>query len=207
MSVCILINRVTFTFFELATGQTVVGAGVAGAGAGGGILLGKAILTKVEGGAATWIRTLKSSGQTWFGPQSYLSQVLRYSGIEANHLNQSGAYKVIVKEGGACIGLQGKAAVGQASEHGQFHAVLERFWDQFRTGGSKEGQQVANGGYLDALREALTAVKDKTTNAAKFTKDQIENWVQMAEKEQRGNGYHDGPGGLRPEVPRSTGAQ
>lgn len=102
--------------------------------------------------------------------------------------------------------MEGKAGT-KGTEHNQFHAVLEDFWDLFRKDGAREGQVISNKEYLQVLRQALAAVKDATTKAAKFTERQINEFVEMAEKELTGNGYHDGPNGFRPEVPQgSTGA-
>jgi len=48
--------------------------------------------------------------------------------------------------------------------------------------------------YRQALREALTAVKDPKTDLTTFTIQEIENAVTLAKKELKGNGDHDGPG-------------
>ena len=65
------------------------------------------------------------------------------------------------------------------------------------------GVFVPGAGYLQALGNALTAVKDATTGAAKFTQSQVQALVDLARAEQKGNGYFDGPGGLTPKVPDS----
>jgi len=197
-------NRITVVLFEVYTGESIIW-GAAGVGAAGGAtMLGKAALSKVEGGIGSWLKALKGSGSTFFGPKAYLSQVLRGSGKQANHLNQPGAYKIIEYEAGACIEMEGAAST-KGTEHNQFHAVFENFWDLFRSG-PRQGEKPTNKEVLQTLREALAAVKDSATKAQKFAKKQIDEWVEIAEKEQRGNGYHDGPGGLTPDIPGTTNA-
>jgi RHS repeat-associated protein len=71
---------------------------------------------------------------------------------------------------------------------------MEQFWEPFR----KSGKTPSNQAYLEALRDALGAVKDATTGAPKYIKQDIDTLVQFAEKEQRGYG----PFG---EVIRATG--
>jgi hypothetical protein len=189
-----LINRVTVVVFEATTGESVLVGG-------GAAITGYAAMSRVEGGIGAWTAALSKLKGVAFGPYGYLEQM--YS--QANHLNQSGAYKAIIKKAAGCVGLDGQAAV-KGTEHNQFHAVMEQFWNQFRNS-SPGSAQVSNKGYLQALRDALTAVRDSTTGAPKFIQSQIDAMVAFAEKEQIGYGYHDGPGGLRPSIPSSTNAK
>ena len=41
--------------------------------------------------------------------------------------------------------------------HNRFHTVMDEYWDQFRVGGRRFGQQPTEDGYFEALREALHA--------------------------------------------------
>lgn len=57
--------------------------------------------------------------------------------------------------------MQGGTAA-KGSEHNQVHKELEKFWDQYRKNGSKEGQMPTNKEYDSALKAALeTAGKSK----------------------------------------------
>jgi hypothetical protein len=196
------INRATIVVYEVTTGEMVIlGRGTA--------VEAQAALSRVEGGIGTWVSAMSQVGRgTLLAPYGYLRQLLKGTGSQGNHLNQSGAYTAITRELGACVELIGNA-FRSGTEHNQFHAAMERFWDLFRRekGGTRAGELVSNQEYLQALREALGAVKDAATGVQKFTQRQIDALVKLAEKEQRGYGYHDGPQGLRPEVPKSTNAR
>jgi hypothetical protein len=188
------INRAVVVVYEAASGEMVI--------LGRGAVVGTgAALSKVEGGIGTWVKAVGDIGKNAVvGPYSYMKELLKGSGWQANHLNQSAAFKVIDKDLGACIDFVGEAFT-KGTEHNAFHQVLEAFWAQFREGGSRVNQVVSNKEYLAALRQALESVKSNVTGATKYTKKQIDALVELAEKEQRGYGYHDGPGGLHPEPP------
>ena len=190
-----LISRATVVVFEATTGESVIIGG-------GTVVAGGAALSKVEGGLGTWTMAASRLNGVLFGPYGYLKAVLRVSGGQANHLNQAGAYTQIAKQVGACVDLDGNALI-QETEHNQFHVVMEQFWNQYRAGGAKFNQKVSNKGYLQALNDALATVKDKASGTQIFTKDQIQALVDLAEKEQRGYGYFDEMGGVRPEIPSS----
>ena len=191
------INRATVLLFEMTTGETViVGAGTA-VGAG-------AAMSKIEGGIGSWVEAVGSVRSAIIGTKAYVSEVLRGTGAQASHLNQAKAYTRINYDYGACVGLVGNVFSKVTTEHREFHVVMERFWSQYRIGGSKAGRPVSNREYLNAMGEAFGAVKDSTSGAAKFAKSEIDALVKLAEKEQIGNGYHDGPGGFRPLIPPST---
>jgi hypothetical protein len=109
-----------------------------------------------------------------FGTKAYLSEVLRGTGRQANHLNQAGAFTRIPYNVGAAVDLVGNALF-KGNQHNQFHVVMEAFWKPFR-----EGKGIpTNSGYLKALREGLEAVTDTTTGAAKFTKKQIDALIEL----------------------------
>jgi len=185
--------RVTVVVFEATTGETV-------AIGGGAAITGYAALSRVEGGIGAWTTLVSRLRSIKFGPYGYLQGLLRGTTVQANHLNQSGAYKLILRKAAGCIELSGNALV-TGTEHNQFHASLETFWAQYRKGGSKFGHPVTNKEYLQALRTALGAVKDAATGAQKIAKQEIEDLVAFAEKEQKGYGYFDGLGGRAPQVP------
>jgi hypothetical protein len=73
----------------------------------------------------------------------------------------------------------------------------------YRKGGAKFNQAPSNKEYLTVLRQALQNVKDGSTGMQRFTQKQIDAMVELAEKEQKGYGYFDGPGGFAPEIPGS----
>jgi RHS repeat-associated protein len=190
------INRALVVVYEGVSGDLII--------LGGGSAVGTAAaLSKVEGGIGTWVKAVTDVGKNAVvGPYGYLKELLQKSGWQANHLNQSAAYKEIESSLGAAVDLVGEAW-RKGTEHFQFHISLERFWGQFRKDGPRHFEQVSNKEYLAALREALQGVRSAVTGAAKYTKKQIDALVELAEKEQRGYGYHDGPGGKHPEVPSS----
>jgi hypothetical protein len=187
------LTRVTVVIFEATTGEAV-------AVSGGAAITGYAALSRVEGGIGTWTTTVSKLQGVSFGPYAYLKALLKGTGFQAGHLNQVGAFTQIPKKVMGCVDLGGNA-LADATEHNQFHVVMEQFWNQYRTG-AKQGEKVSNEEYLQALSDALATVKDKASGAAKFTKDQIQTLVDFARKEQKGYGYSDA-GGLHPEVPRS----
>jgi RHS repeat-associated protein len=189
------LTRVAIVVMEGMTGQTLILGG-------GAAITGYAAMSRVEGGIGSWTAAVGSLKNAVFGPAGYVKSIIKGASGQANHLNQSAAFVQIIKKAGAAVELDGNAFIA-GTEHNQFHIPLERFWDLFRAGGSKALQKPTNQGYLQALRKGLTNVKNATTGAQKFLQQEIDAMVEFAEKEQRGYGYHDGPGGLSPEVPRS----
>ena len=181
--------RTSILVTEITTGQTII--------LGGGAISGYAAMSRVEGGIGSWTAATAGLKGIVFGPYGYVRSILKGSGVQAHHLNQSGAYPAMIKEAAACVELDKNAFI-RGTEHNQFHVVLERFWEAFR----KSDKKASNQEYLMALRDALGSVRDAVTGAAKFTKQQVDLMVEFAEKEQRGYGYHDGPGGLKPEIPK-----
>ena len=191
------LTRVTIILYESATGTTV-------AVGGGAAITGYAAMSRVEGGIGSWVKAESSLTGVGFGPAGYVKTIIRNAFGQVNHLNQSAAYRQIIKKAGAAIELDGNAFVA-GTEHNQFHVVLERFWSQYRReeGGASAGEVVSNQGYLQAVREGLANVKDAFSGIQKFSQKQIDALMGITEQEQRGNGYFDGPGGLHPEVPSS----
>jgi hypothetical protein len=135
-----------------------------------------------------------------FGPAGYVKFLIRGTAGQANHLNQTAAYKEILKRAGSAVELDGNAFIA-GTEHNQFHVIIEKYWSQFRGGGANFGKPPSNQGYLQALREALSSVKVAGTGAPKYNQQQVDAWVKFAEEEQRGYGYFDGPGGQAPKIP------
>jgi hypothetical protein len=90
------------------------------------------------------------------GPYADLIRQLRGSGQQAHHLNQVAAYGAsIPKDDGLAVGLRGNAFSGVGTPHYDFHASLENFWQQYRTGGALSGAKPTNADYDAALRAAL----------------------------------------------------
>ena len=76
-----------------------------------------------------------------------------------------------------------------------FHESLESFWKQFRQGGPRYRDLVKNSEYDAAMRKALEAAGETAEN--------VDTLAKLAEESRKGFGYHDGPGGLLPEVPNA----
>ena len=70
-------------------------------------------------------------------------------------------------------------------------------------GGSPFGQIPTNQEVLQTLRKALQAVKTPEGRQL-LTRKAMDTCEDLARKEQIANGYHDGPGGLKPRIPKST---
>ena len=77
-------------------------------------------------------------------------------GQQSHHLNQDAAFRSkIPREEGAAIKLKGNAFRDIGSDHYNVHKELEKFWDQYRRGGSKFGQVPTIGEYNKALENSL----------------------------------------------------
>ena len=125
------------------------------------------------------------------GCYRFVTKAIGGTGAQANHLNQTAAFPNLSRADDLVVSLEG--GVHQAgSEHWRFHRVLEEFWSAFRRGGTRSGETPTNAEYSSALRNALA--ETKASGAA-------EDLVRLAEKSRAASGYHDGPGGLLPEVP------
>ncbi|PKB13885.1 LysM peptidoglycan-binding domain-containing protein [Janthinobacterium sp. 64] len=78
------------------------------------------------------------------------------SGYQAHHLNQNAVYKAsIAPAQGLSILLRGNAFTESGSPHYEAHASLERWWDNYRGGGSLERQLPTNADYGSALKQSL----------------------------------------------------
>jgi hypothetical protein len=90
------------------------------------------------------------------GPYGTLTEELKGTGLQANHLNQNAAFKEIIPEAdGLALGMKGDALREVGSPHYEFHASLEQFWRPYRKGGELWGKMPTNAQYGDALEEAL----------------------------------------------------
>lgn len=90
------------------------------------------------------------------GQYADLTRQLRGSGQQAHHLNQVAAYGAhIPRDDGLAVGLRGNAFSGVGTPHYDFHASLEDFWQQYRTGGAASTTKPTNAEYDAALRTAL----------------------------------------------------
>ena len=75
---------------------------------------------------------------------------------QANHINQDAAFRdIIPTKKGMSINLEGNAFSGVGTPHYNFHESLEKFWNQFRKGGIKEGKIPTNLEYSKAAFDAL----------------------------------------------------
>lgn len=103
-------------------------------------------------------------------------------GYQANHLNQNAAYgEPIPMRYGVAIGLFGNVRLPSHfdSPHTLFHKSIERFWDQFRIGGSHPGKLPTNGEYGKAIAEALQAAgchADLASAFAEYARAAREAW-------------------------------
>jgi hypothetical protein len=127
-----VLNRATVLLFQATTGEAVILGGGAAVGA-------SAAMSRVEGGIATWMRAVGDLKGVLVGTKAYLSEVLRSSGRQANHLNQAGAYTRIDYDYGACVDLVGSVFSRLRTEHLQLHSIIELFWNQYRKGGARYG--------------------------------------------------------------------
>jgi RHS repeat-associated protein len=105
------------------------------------------------------------------GPYKELRKTLP-KGEQANHLNQNAAYRdVIPEDQGLAVGMRGNAFTEPGTPHYEFHKSLEKFWDQFRKGGSQAGTTPTNAQYDDALKEALKSGGFSGDEAAKLARE------------------------------------
>jgi hypothetical protein len=148
--------------------------------------------TKLGGvGWSTWqfVGNLLKGSARQIGTKKQLSKVLAGTGWQANHLNQAAAFTHIPYEEGVSVAMQSGTA-NKGGMHWKFHDVLEAFWRTARSAGRKT---VSNAEYQKAMREGL--------EAAGFEASEVEALAKLAEESRVSFKYHDGPGGLLPEVP------
>jgi RHS repeat-associated protein len=92
-----------------------------------------------------------------------LPPVSRYGGRrsipgkgQAHHLNQNAVFSSWVKKSqGVSVKLRGNAFTEPNSPHYKFHHSMEKFWDQYRKGGSKFGQKPTITQHSEAVHGAL----------------------------------------------------
>jgi hypothetical protein len=114
----------------------------------------------------------------------------RGSGQQANHLNQAKAFTNIPYDEGVSAAMGGSTNL-KGSQHWSFHDVLESLlWRPARSAGKKT---VTNAEYHRVMEEGL--------EAAGYAPEEIKALSKVAEESRVSFGYHDGPGGLQPEVP------
>jgi len=181
----LVLNRVTVIVFEAVTGNTVIIGG-------GGAVVALKQGTKMGGVSwPTWQsigNLLKGSGNK-VGTYKEVAKVLeRGSGQQANHLNQAKAFTNIPYDEGVAAAMGGGTNL-KGTQHWRFHDVLEAFWRPFRASGTKP----TNTQYAKAMEEGL--------EAAGYAPEEVKALSKLAEESRVSFGYHDGPGGLQPEVP------
>ena len=179
------INRATIVVFEATTGNTVM---LGGGGAAVALKQG----TKMGGVSwPTWqsIGNLLNGSGNKVGTYKEVAKVLeRGSGQQANHLNQAKAFTNIPYDEGVAAAMGGGTNL-KRTQHWRFHDVLEAFWRPFRASGTKP----TNAQYAKAMEEGL--------EAAGYAPEEVKALSKLAEESRVSFGYHDGPGGLQPEVP------
>ena len=75
---------------------------------------------------------------------------------QAHHLSQNAAFKdVIPRNEGLSVELKGNAFTEAGSQHYKAHSSLEGFWNDYRKGGSFEGDTPTVGNYNKALYDSL----------------------------------------------------
>ena len=78
------------------------------------------------------------------------------SNRQVHHLNQDAAFRSkIKKKDGLSINLEGRSLRDTESRHYKAHESMERFWNQYRKGGIKEGGKVRVSDYNVALYQSL----------------------------------------------------
>ncbi|HHX2516567.1 TPA: RHS repeat-associated core domain-containing protein, partial [Neisseria subflava] len=115
-------------------------------------LWGGANLYQFAPNANVWVDPLGLKVRV--GNHGYLRKIK--DGQQSHHLNQDAAFRSkIPREEGAAIKLKGNAFRDIGSDHYNVHKELEKFWDQYRRGGSKFGQVPTIGEYNKALENSL----------------------------------------------------
>ena len=102
---------------------------------------------------------------------------------QAHHLSQNAVFKNAIPQGdGLCVELNGNAFSEIGSPHYEAHRSLERFWNQYRTGGELAGDFPTIGEYNRAVYNSLLS-----TN--KFTPQEAAYAVRRAYGQQRSAGF------------------
>mgnify|MGYP003306268197 CR=1 FL=1 len=92
------------------------------------------------------------------------------SNRQVHHLNQDAAFRSkIKKKDGLSINLEGRSLRDTESSHYKAHESMERFWNQYRKGGIKEGGKVRVSDYNVALYQSLQYAGMSKMNAAYAT--------------------------------------
>jgi len=90
------------------------------------------------------------------GTYKEMTKALNGTGQQANHLNQNAVYRgIIPEEEGVANAMAGNAFRDVGTQHYQYHASLESFWDKYRKGGSLYGKSPTNAEYGQAVKKAL----------------------------------------------------
>lgn len=89
---------------------------------------------------------------------------------QVHHLSQNAAFKDKIKRNdGLCVVVEGNAFKDVGSSHYKVHESTEKFWDQYRAGGSKSGEVVKTSDYNKATYNALKDAGFSDINAAYAT--------------------------------------
>lgn len=75
---------------------------------------------------------------------------------QAHHVNQNAVYKdVIPSDEAIAVKLEGNAFTQPGTPHYETHFNMEKFWDQFRRGGTRYRERPTNLEYTNAMYKAL----------------------------------------------------
>jgi hypothetical protein len=98
---------------------------------------------------------------------------------QSHHLLQDKAYnKVIPRDEGIAVKLEGNIMTDVGSPHFKAHVTLEQFWNQFRRGGERAGQIPTNLEYTQALGQSLRAAGYTEAEAKQLINAVIEQRIQ-----------------------------
>ncbi|ETD72718.1 type IV secretion protein Rhs [Pelistega indica] len=101
-------------------------------------------------------------------------------GLQAHHLNQNAAFKQwIPQKRGASIKLKGNAFFDRGLDHYVVHQELEKFWNQYRKGGVKYGENPTVADYNDAMKSALCKTSLSTKEVDKAVDSAMRNQRQF----------------------------
>jgi hypothetical protein len=97
---------------------------------------------------------------------------------QSHHLNQDAAYgSHIPHNDGIAVKLEGNAFRDVGTPHYDVHASLEKFWNQYRKGGSLQGQTPTNFDYRKGLRKSLSDVGYTAAEAKELVRAAARNQI------------------------------
>ncbi len=110
---------------------------------------------------------INNNGQVNIDTYYNMTHGQKVPGEQAHHLSQNAAFKqYIPKDEGMSIGVKGNAFKDKGSEHYDVHKSMETFWNDYRKGGSKYGQNPTVGQYNRAMYDSLVYARFTNSTAA-----------------------------------------